>query len=162
MTHEQLPAGIIVSDPRENFVLKEPRWKPSNRVILNARRAAFDVGPPNSTHEEFSKNLLKEVFSLNVDTREASQLMAFLDNTSALKHVDLAAIDLGKPEAMCFFVNIYHTLLQHGRLILGPPTPQNWGLFFSSVSYEIGGDVFSLVELEQCVIRGSLSKPKVS
>ena len=35
-------------------------------------------------------------------------------------------------------------------------------MFFGSVSYVIGDDVFSLAELEQCVLRGKLSRPKVT
>ena len=35
-------------------------------------------------------------------------------------------------------------------------------MFFSSVSYCVGDDVFSLAELEQCVLRGKLSRPKVT
>ena len=52
------------------------------------------------------------------------------------------------------------------NISLHPPTPppryQDWSLFFSSVSYAIGDDVFSLTELEQCVLRGKLSRPKVT
>ena len=45
---------------------------------------------------------------------------------------------------------------------LSPHPHQDWGLFFSSVSYSIGDDVFSLAELEQCVLRGRLSRPRVT
>lgn len=37
---------------------------------------------------------------------------------------------------------------------------QDWQYFFSNSCYEIGGEVFSLAEIEQCVLRGKLSKPK--
>lgn len=77
-----------------------------------------------------------------------------------LKRVDLRLLDLESSEALCFFVNIYHTLLMHARLVLSPPTQQNWALFFETVSYEIGDDVFSLAELEHCVLRGKLCKPR--
>jgi hypothetical protein len=46
-----------------------------------------------------------------------------------------------------------------------PPPPlssdphQDWSTFFENVSYEIGGDVFSLSELEHCVIGGKLEHP---
>ena len=35
-----------------------------------------------------------------------------------------------------------------------------WDAFFRNVSYEIGDDVFSLAEIEECVVKGKLSKPK--
>ena len=36
---------------------------------------------------------------------------------------------------------------------------QDWATFFENVSYEIGGDVFSLAELEHCVVSGKLNRP---
>jgi hypothetical protein len=39
--------------------------------------------------------------------------------------------DLGTAEALCFFTNLYHTLLLHARMVLGLPTAQNWAMFFS-------------------------------
>jgi hypothetical protein len=36
---------------------------------------------------------------------------------------------------------------------------QDWANFFENVSYEIGGDVFSLAELEYCVVGGKLEMP---
>ena len=119
-----------MSDPRENFVLKQSQWKPTNRIIMNARRASFDVAPPTLSYDEYSERLLRQAVALDPDPRERDQLVTFLDDTSALKHIRLASVDLGKPEGLCFFINIYHTLLQHGRLILGQPTSQNWALFF--------------------------------
>lgn len=139
------------------------------------------------------------------------QLIDFMNDVAALKHVKLHRIDMYSPEALCFFVNVFHTLLLHARLLLLPPNKQvhlwpaffqlffsssqcfkwillnyywilctvriyllfrfiistrwlstvcifsyiqNWAAWFSSVSYEIGDDVFSLAELEHCVIRG--------
>lgn len=38
---------------------------------------------------------------------------------------------------------------------------QDWSLNFSQVSYEVGGDVFSLQELEHCVLRGRLPRPSL-
>lgn len=38
---------------------------------------------------------------------------------------------------------------------------QEWSLNFSQVSYEVGGDVFSLQELEHCVLRGRLPRPSL-
>lgn len=89
------------------------------------------------------------------------QLMGFLDEVCALKSIDLSHMDTKSAEALCFFVNIYYTLLVHARLVLRPPSKADWATFFSTVSYEIGGDVFSLAEISQCALRGNLSKPKV-
>jgi hypothetical protein len=51
------------------------------------------------------------------------KITAFLDETVFLKYINLHAdINFSSNEAFCFFVNIYHTLLVHARLILNPPT----------------------------------------
>jgi len=39
--------------------------------------------------------------------------------------------------------------------------PQEWPSNFAQVSYEVGGDVFSLQELEHCVLRGRLPRPSL-
>lgn len=39
--------------------------------------------------------------------------------------------------------------------------PQEWPLNYVQVSYEVGGDVFSLQELEHCVLRGRLPRPNL-
>jgi hypothetical protein len=53
------------------------------------------------------------------------KIISFLDETVALKKIDLQHdIDLSSREALCFFVNIYHTLIVHARLVLGPPSYQ--------------------------------------
>ena len=53
------------------------------------------------------------------------KIISFLDDTVRLKLVDLQHdIDLNSPEALCFFINIYHTLLIHARLVLSPPSTQ--------------------------------------
>mmetsp|Transcript_2996 Transcript_2996/g.4552 ORF Transcript_2996/g.4552 Transcript_2996/m.4552 type:complete len:1659 (+) Transcript_2996:117-5093(+) len=88
------------------------------------------------------------------------KIISFLDETVRLKLINIQEdIDLNSPEALCFFINIYHTLLIHARLVLSPPSTQDWATFFENVSYEIGGDVFSLAELEHCVIGGRLHRP---
>ena len=68
-------------------------------------------------------------------------------------------LDFQAEETVVIFVNIYHCLLQHALLLLGPPSKHSVSHFMRCVCYEIGSDVFSLTELEHCVIRGKLSPP---
>ena len=88
-------------------------------------------------------------------------LLSFLDAVCELDRVDLSLMDLSSPEALCFFSNVYHTMLVHARLLLRPPSKLDWSLYFSSISYQVGDDVFSLAELEQCVLRGKLCRPNL-
>ena len=130
---------------------------------------------------EASYQLLKEVFEIDPlsnedykeqtinsrpvtdDSLDISRLTAFFDEVSALQMVDLSAIDCNSHDAICFFCNIYSILLMHARLVNGAPsTGAQWKMFFETFSYEIGEDVFSLCEIEQCVLRGLLCRPKYS
>ena len=64
---------------------------------------------------------------------KSDRLLSFLDNVGALKLIELVRIDFSSREAVCFFMNIYHTLLLHARLVLGIPTEEVSGfiLFFT-------------------------------
>lgn len=184
-------AAVSGSDPREAFVLKSGQWRPSSRLILNARRMSFDL-PAASTPcggpvSALSERALRMVYDLSPDSG-SERLVAFLDLCSSFKTIPLLlppspsgatsatnspappssseggggrwVVDVSSDEAVAFFLNLYHTLLQHALLLLGPPSSKDWASFFSSISYEVGGDVFSLTEMEHCVIRGKLSRPR--
>ncbi len=161
----EIPVGVIISDPREAFVLKSGQWRPSSRIILNARRMSFDVPASAATAalsmspSQLSEKALRMVYDLSPDSG-TERLVAFLDLCSSFRVLPLHLLDLASDEALAFFLNIYHTLLQHALLLLGPPSSKDWAAFFTSVSYEIGPDVFSLTEIEHCVLRGGLSRPR--
>lgn len=81
-----------------------------------------------------------------------------------LQRVEL--LTLTREEKLAFFINIYNALVIHGNLRLGAPTNM-WQRyrFFNYVSYLIGGEVFTLQDIENGVLRGNrkglaqLSKP---
>eukprot|EP00624_Nannochloropsis_granulata_P005770 evm.model.NODE_41244_length_18694_cov_23.977480.2 len=161
----EIPVGVVISDPREAFVLKSGQWRPASRIILNARRMSFDVAAPAATAAlsmspcQLSEKAVRLVYDLSPDSG-TERLVAFLDLCSSFRVLPLHLLDLDSAEALAFFLNIYHTLLQHALLLLGPPSSKDWSAFFASVSYELGTDVFSLSELEYCVLRGRLSRPR--
>ncbi|XP_061081903.1 uncharacterized protein zgc:152951 isoform X3 [Conger conger] len=71
-----------------------------------------------------------------------------------LQRVDLQV--LTREEKLAFFINIYNALVIHGNLRMGPPknTWQRYR-FFNYVSYLIGGEVFTLQDIENGVLRGN-------
>ncbi|XP_056145246.1 uncharacterized protein zgc:152951 [Lampris incognitus] len=71
-----------------------------------------------------------------------------------LQRVEL--LSLSREEKLAFFINIYNALVIHGYLRLGPPTNM-WQRyrFFNYVSYLIGGEVFTLQDIENGVLRGN-------
>ncbi|XP_051999056.1 uncharacterized protein LOC127655338 isoform X2 [Xyrauchen texanus] len=71
-----------------------------------------------------------------------------------LQRVEL--LSLSREEKLAFFINIYNALVIHGNLHLG--FPKNlWQRyrFFNYVSYLIGGEVFTLQDIENGVLRGN-------
>ncbi|XP_047457127.1 uncharacterized protein zgc:152951 [Mugil cephalus] len=71
-----------------------------------------------------------------------------------LQRVEL--LSLTREEKLAFFINIYNALVIHGYLRLGAPTNifQRYR-FFNYVSYLIGGEVFTLQDIENGVLRGN-------
>lgn len=48
------------------------------------------------------------------------QQVPFLDLTSTFRTVNLRSLDLNSDEGLCFFANLYHLLVMHMLLVLGP------------------------------------------
>ncbi|XP_020508984.1 uncharacterized protein zgc:152951 isoform X2 [Labrus bergylta] len=71
-----------------------------------------------------------------------------------LQRVEL--LTLSREEKLAFFINIYNALVIHGYLRMGAPTNM-WQRyrFFNYVSYLIGGEVFTLQDIENGVLRGN-------
>jgi hypothetical protein len=138
--------------------------KIKTRAILNNRRMKFDL---HGLHEienqhEFVESLLSTALSFSLDTlqKHPEDIIRFLDGTSCLQNLSLD-IDRSTPAAYCLFVNIYHCLLQHALLfsVNGSLQKRSFNHFMRTSCYEIGGDVFSLAELNACIIRGKMSRP---
>jgi len=138
------------------------------RVVLNDRRMAFDCEPFHDSKDienviaRFVEDLLGQALSISLKNLEVKNLVGFLDNASRLRKIPLKELDMSGRQSFCIFINIYHCLLQHALITNGPPTKKSIGQFMLSHCYEIGQDVFSLAELESCVIRGNMSKPVYS
>ncbi|CAM9260235.1 unnamed protein product [Hapterophycus canaliculatus] len=151
-------------------VLKTAQWKMPPRLVLNSRRPAFDLqaGAQHSILRQgkqqpwaVAAQALRSASKVLADPGN-KQLVPFLDLTSTFRTVNLRSLDLNSEEALCFFANLYHLMVMHMLLVLGPTSSaKEWSLNFSQVSYEVGGDVFSLQELEHCVLRGRLPRPSL-
>lgn len=78
----------------------------------------------------------------------------YCDLAIQLQRVEL--MSLSREEKLAFFINIYNALVIHGCLRLGAPTNM-WQRykFFNYVSYLIGGEVFTLQDIENGVLRGN-------
>ncbi|XP_016341877.1 uncharacterized protein LOC107688668 [Sinocyclocheilus anshuiensis] len=113
---------------------------------------------------EALRNLILKLYSdhlsedgKTVDYKAMSRSLCFeryCDLAVHLQRVEL--LSLSREEKLAFFINIYNALVIHGNLRLG--FPKNiWQRyrFFNYVSYFIGGEVFTLQDIENGVLRGN-------
>ncbi len=138
----------------------------ADRFILNRRRLVWQTprGP-----QEASQTLLRRAMSLFAGPVAPGQAPAvigpamaqsvgflqFTFATSELQAVSLASFS--HDATIAFFANCYHTLLIHSFVEMGPPTPAKRKSFFANVSYEIGGRIFSLTDIEHGILRAAMS-----
>jgi hypothetical protein len=122
----------------------------------------FDLTPEKGEFNELVEEMLTQALSFSLDSlvEHPEALIRFLDLTSYLQVLRLEELDFSSPSCFCLFVNIYHCLLQHALLLTvnGPLHKRSCAHFMRTSCYDIGGDVFSLAELQCCVIRGNMSK----
>ena len=86
----------------------------------------------------------------------------FLDGVSLLQAIDLTKYCYNKDDMVALLLNLYHLMIFHGFLIYGNPTSVFHWKFFSVCSYEAFGDIFSLAELEHCIIRFGMARPSIN
>lgn len=92
--------------------------------------------------------------------QQQGQWIEFLTLISYLPCIDLLSYNYSEIELTCLFINLYHVMILHTFIVAGPPsTLLRWPSFFTSYSYEAYGDIFSLSELEHCIIKGGLEPP---
>merc|ERR1712003_90196 len=108
------------------------------KKILNCRQFSFQ------TPSQMSPN----------DT----DLIEFLNCASSLK--DANARPLSHHEKLAFFINLYHVIITHAYIVLGPPKNGfDWLSYYNTIAYQCCDDVFSLTELEHNVIRAKMTYP---
>ncbi|XP_037395278.1 uncharacterized protein zgc:152951 [Pygocentrus nattereri] len=113
---------------------------------------------------EALRNLILKLYSdylstdgKSVDYKAMSQSLCFKHYCElAVQLQCMELLSLSREEKLAFFINIYNALVIHGNLRLG--FPKNiWQRyrFFNYVSYLIGGEVFTLQDIENGVLRGN-------
>jgi hypothetical protein len=80
--------------------------------------------------------------------------LEFLSGVCLLQRVDMRAADLTPEQSLALYLNLYHCLLIHAQLAVGPPSSFfKWSGFFTTCSYEAFSDLISLAELEHCILK---------
>lgn len=135
-------------------------YKFDRRRIYNFRRIIFSMTTlPSSlqslTPNQLVENALDKAFELvasNATSDNTSTLwVEFMDLISSFQCLDL--FSLNEKEKIALLLNLYHVMVLHGFLLLGPPVQSSWVSFFNTVSYVISFDVCSINELEHNGLR---------
>ena len=146
-----------IENPVEQFMHKSSMWTCNQRILLNCRHFPFRSLKTALAPSE----LLEEALLLAYEAQETSDenvMIHFLDKASELKNVDI--YHLQGIERLAFLLNLYHLMVIHSYLLLGPPeSSATFVKMMHMVSYEVSDDIFSLAELELNIIRGSASYP---
>ncbi|XP_037343953.1 uncharacterized protein zgc:152951 isoform X1 [Pungitius pungitius] len=131
---------------------------------LNAGQTAACSPIPAAELSLLVRELILKLFSdhLSADGKSVDY-KGMLGNPAFDRYCELAVqlqrvelLSLSREEKLAFFINIYNALVIHGSLRLGAPTNM-WQRyrFFNYVSYLIGGEVFTLQDIENGVLRGN-------
>ncbi|XP_037343954.1 uncharacterized protein zgc:152951 isoform X2 [Pungitius pungitius] len=148
-----------------NLVKKEPL--PADAPPLPEENPPKDTAGETDGAAELSllvRELILKLFSdhLSADGKSVDY-KGMLGNPAFDRYCELAVqlqrvelLSLSREEKLAFFINIYNALVIHGSLRLGAPTNM-WQRyrFFNYVSYLIGGEVFTLQDIENGVLRGN-------
>ena len=138
-------------------------FKLDRRRVFNYRRIIFHPasGLPSEilaqTPNELVEGILDKAFELVAcgTSSDAALWVEFMDRISALQTLDISGIN--EKEKISLLLNLYHSMVLHGFLLLGPPVSQSsWASFFNSVSYLVSYDVISINELEHNGLRSVL------
>ena len=148
----------------------EPSYKYKDfRRILNARGVESARSP---CQEKISSKVLQDpcrllsqllgrTLSVDITTTGTSTVLDILKTSSLLTLVSLESLCTDE-HRLAFFLNLFHMIIMHARLLrILPTTKFLWSKFFNEVSYEVGPHVFSLAEIEHCVLRSQMHAPRL-
>jgi len=152
-------ALLDLENPKDEFLHKSSLWDYKHRRVLNCRQFCFRARDRASQHDPLA--LAEDALRKALDPRNESDddiLVSFLNSASQLK--EAIVHDLSEVERLTFFLNVYHVMVMHAYLVLGTPKSSfQWISYFNSISYQCSDDIFSLAELEHCIIRSAMSSP---
>ncbi|TDH68937.1 hypothetical protein CCR75_004316 [Bremia lactucae] len=106
----------------------------------------------------------------NTQQLSVTDVLAFLDDASALRAVDLRVLqDSGShEEQITFYLNLYHTVLAHAMIVQGFPCGKSqWSQFLTRSCYALGhgrdGEQvsLSLAEIEHVILRARLPRAEL-
>uniref|UniRef100_UPI00398F1E15 uncharacterized protein isoform X4 n=1 Tax=Pristiophorus japonicus TaxID=55135 RepID=UPI00398F1E15 len=137
---------------------------PDSPPIPQLEEAEENVPKEASRLSEFMRDMILQLFSehitpdgkyINYKSMVGSAIFEeYCQLATQLQRLDLE--NLTRKEKLAFFINVYNALVIHGNIKQGPPK-NIWQRYkyFNSVSYVIGGEVYTLQDIENGVLRGN-------
>jgi hypothetical protein len=154
---ERAAVGVGASS---SFLHKSTLFKKQARLILNCRVFAFGEATVQDPLGLVEEAMVSLDACASAPTADEGGLVEFLNMTAALKRVNIHDLDVESGARVCFLLNLYHLMVNHALLLEGEErVSKQWFAHCNHICYQLGGDVFSLLELEQCIIRAGLCAP---
>lgn len=146
---------LSLDDPAKQFLHKSTSWDCKQRRILNCQDLVFH-SPTHLDRANHPCDYISNVLLMALDLNDMAcdGVASFLHKVSQLKAISTR--QLTEDEKLAFFLNLYHVMILHAYYVLGPPPTSNvlrWANYFNTVSYQCCDDIFSIAELEHCIIR---------
>ena len=157
------------------YLARPPAWRLEKRRIFNCRRIMFTQGGLTTELRQLVAHpvsliahILHKALTLSVvfaeqnsgsfSTEDIALWVSFLDEVSTLQTLNVSL--LSEKEKAVFFLNLYHVLVIHGSLVVGPPPAwTSWPSFFNNSSYLFCFDIVSIAEVEHNLLRAAMSRP---
>jgi hypothetical protein len=160
----------------ENFFLaRPPCWRLDKRRVLNFRRIVF---VPSGLSAELKsrisnpcllvESILQKALKLSIvvsdqtqgsfSTEDVALWITFLDETCLLQTLDISI--LSEKERAVLLLNLFHIMVIHGSLVIGPPPAwSSWPSFFNNITYLLCFDIVSIAEMEHNLLRAVMARP---
>lgn len=141
-------------EPEEAYLARPNDWKPDKRRVYNYRKIIFRNPPYLASPAHSVEKALKMAFALSSKggTEDRNLWIEFLNEISNFQIINIT--ELPTKEKTAILLNLYHLMVLHGMIILGPPSAwSSWPSFYNTVVYLFNFDTISISEMEYNVIR---------
>jgi hypothetical protein len=119
------------------------------------------ISPTEVTHQLWHQVLEHSVTNGRVDYPAIQIEHRFADYLRQLDRVDPATLPT-REEQLAFWINAYNAFAIRGILDGESPAPYvGWYYYFKVREYAVGGEVVTLYNLEQAILRAQFNEPRV-
>ena len=97
-----------------------------------------------------------------VGISELKTTQSYLDFHSATSELSQVTVEyLSHNQKLAFWINTFNLMALHAHIEIGQPeTPEEWYNFQHRACYQIQGQIYSMLQVEHCVLRAQLSLAK--